>query len=89
MGQERILPVTVLLLLVCVCGSVRADRFEDNIFFNYYNSTRDVVHVYNLAANESYPYDETCNPTGKFAIVVFGWKIGCEKYFVQDLIGSK
>ncbi|XP_052873394.1 uncharacterized protein LOC128278704 [Anopheles cruzii] len=79
------LTVGVLLLQV---DTSAADRFQDNIFFNYYNSSGDLVHVYNIAENNTYEYDSDCHPGGKFAIVVFGWKISCDKYFVQDLIGN-
>ncbi|XP_058458321.1 uncharacterized protein LOC131434963 [Malaya genurostris] len=79
--------VTVVFVCICAIQSVScANKFEENIFFNYYNSTGDLVHVYNLVENQSYPYDEACHPAGRFAIVVFGWKIDCEKYFVRDLI---
>ncbi|XP_055538865.1 uncharacterized protein LOC129726179 [Wyeomyia smithii] len=91
MRQERtywLLAVLAVFVCVCTTRTVCADKFEDNIFFNYYNATGDVVHVYNLAENKSYPYDETCNPDGRFAVVVFGWKIDCEKYFVRDLIAN-
>ncbi|XP_053685409.1 uncharacterized protein LOC128734990 [Sabethes cyaneus] len=91
MRQERTYWVgAVLAVFACVCATrtVCANKFEDNIFFNYYNSTGELVHVYNVVENNSYPYDETCNPDGRFAVVVFGWKIDCEKYFVRDLIAN-
>lgn len=77
------------VLLLVVLGSVAGDRYQDNIFFNYYNSSGSLVHIYNLAEGNTYEYDKDCHPGTKFAIVVFGWKISCDKYFVQDLIGSK
>ncbi|XP_058828956.1 uncharacterized protein LOC131688607 [Topomyia yanbarensis] len=87
MRQDRMYwLVTVLFVCICVTQTVCADKFEENIFFNYYNSTGELMHVFNLAENNSYPYDDACHPAGRFAIVVFGWKIDCEKYFVRDLI---
>ncbi|XP_055597468.1 uncharacterized protein LOC129747337 [Uranotaenia lowii] len=82
----------LLLGFLCIGGFINgvssADKYEEGILFKYYNSTRDVVHAFSFATNKSYEYDVSCNPSEKFAIVVFGWKVGCDKYFVQDLIGN-
>ncbi|XP_053678075.1 uncharacterized protein LOC128728471 [Anopheles nili] len=80
------LPVAVAVALVLLGCPAEADRFQDNIFFNYYNSSGELVHIYNLAENNTYEYDKDCHPGTKYAVVVFGWKIDCDKYFVQDLI---
>ncbi|XP_058125186.1 uncharacterized protein LOC131285462 [Anopheles ziemanni] len=83
-----LLVAATLVAFLTILQPASADRYQDNIFFNYYNSSGELVHIYNLAENNTYEYDKDCHPGTKFAVLVFGWKIGCDKYFVQDLIGN-
>ena len=78
-----------VLLIGQILNSVPRDKYSESISFSYHNASGHPIFTYYPLRNEHFPFDTNCNPDGKYAIIVSGWRTSCDKNFVQDLIKSE